>query len=448
MLSISQDANLGTPPSAPVANQLTLNGGTLQATASFALDANRGIALLPLGGTIGVTGANVLTYGGVITGAGSLTKSDAGTLILSGVNTYSGSTLVNAGVLSISQDANLGTPPGAPVDHLTFNGGTLQATASFALNANRRITLLGPGGTIDVTGANVLTYGGVIGFDGAGVFSLTKSGAGTLMLSGVNTYSGMTAINDGVLSISQDANLGTPPGAPVGNQLTFNGGTLQSTTSFTLNPNRGVTLNAGGGTFDVTGANVLTYGGVITGPGNLTKAGTGTLTLSGSNTYGGATLASGGTLQAGSATAFSANSAFTVNSQLDLNGFSNTIGSLTGNGIVTNNGGALATLAIGNDNTNTTFSGSLRDGTSTLGLTKVGTGTLTLTGANNYSGGTNLNGGILAVNSDANLGTGPLSFNGGTLEALAAGGGLIRAKRLALPRVGGRFWRTRLPLRR
>ena len=80
--------------------------------------------------------------------------------------------------------------------------------------------------------------------------------------------------------------------------------------------------------------------------------------------------------------------------------------------------------------------------------TKAGPGTLTLTGMNTYSGGTNLNGGILAVNSDVNLGTGALSFNGGTLQALVAGAGSIRAKRLILPWAGGRFWRTPVPLRR
>ena len=106
-----------------------------------------------------------------------------------------------------------------------------------------------------------------------------------------------------------------------------------------------------------------------------------------------------------------------MNSQLDLNGFSNTIGSLAGDGIVTNNGGTLATLAIGNDNTNTTFSGSLRDGTSTLGLTKVGTGTLTLAGANTYMGGTTISGGTILTQNASALGTGPLTFgNGTTLE--------------------------------
>lgn len=62
-----------------------------------------------------------------------------------------------------------------------------------------------------------------------------------------------------------------------------------------------------------------------------------------------------------------------------------------------------------------------------------------LAGSNSYTGGTNLNAGILAVSSDANLGTGPLSFNGGTLEALAAGGGLTSAKAINLAVGGGTF---------
>jgi len=80
--------------------------------------------------------------------------------------------------------------------------------------------------------------------------------------------------------------------------------------------------------------------------------------------------------------------------------------------------------------------------------TNTGLGTLTLTAVNTYSGGTNLNGGILAVNSDVNLGTGALSFNGGTLQALVAGGGIDSSKALILPWAGGRFWRTPVPLRR
>ena len=80
-----------------------------------------------------------------------------------------------------------------------------------------------------------------------------------------------------------------------------------------------------------------------------------------------------------------------------MNGFSNTIGSLSGNGIVNNGGSTNATLTVGNDNTNTTFGGTLKDGNSPLGLTKVGTGTLTLTGANTYTAGTTISGGTLQL---------------------------------------------------
>ena len=61
-----------------------------------------------------------------------------------------------------------------------------------------------------------------------------------MTLSGTSTYSGVTRINAGTLAVSSDALLGTAPGAPTAGQLTFGGGTLQATASFTLSTNRGL----------------------------------------------------------------------------------------------------------------------------------------------------------------------------------------------------------------
>jgi outer membrane autotransporter protein len=227
--------------------------------------------------------------------------------------------------------------------------------------------------------------------NGAG--GITKEGPGTLILSGENTYLGITTINAGVLSISSDANLGITPGAPVANQLTFNGGTLQGTAIFALDTNRGITLLSGGGTIGVTAANILSYGGVITGAGSLTKTDTGTLVLSGMNTYTGATTVNGGTLAAGAINTLPSQTALAVatGATFDLNNFSQSIGSLAGAGSVTL---GTATLTTGNDNTSTDFSGVI---SGVGGLTKVGAGMQTLSGKNTYAGVTAVNAGSLIV---------------------------------------------------
>ena len=136
-----------------------------------------------------------------------------------------------------------------------------------------------------------------------------------------------------------------------------------------------------------------TFAGTMSGVGGgLTKVGAGTLTLSGSSSYSGATAVNAGTLQAGAANAFASGSAFTVagSATLDLAGFNQTIGSLAGAGSVTLGS---ATLTTGNDNTSTTFAGTMSGVGG--GLTKVGAGTLTLSGSSTYSGATAVNAGTL-----------------------------------------------------
>jgi len=130
------------------------------------------------------------------------------------------------------------------------------------------------------------------------------------------------------------------------------------------------------------------------------------------------------------------------NGTFDISGLTTTgmgIGSIEGSG---NYFLGSKTLSVGGNNLSTTVSGVIQDGGLSGGtggsLTKVGTGTLTLTGANTYTGGTNFNGGILAVISDGNLGTGPLSFDGGTLEALG-GTSLVSSKPITLNPGGGTF---------
>ena len=389
------------PNSAFIVNgTLDINGfnstiGSLSGTGTV-LNNGAGIAILDVGND----GTNTIFNGVLADGSSALglTKSGTGTLTLAGNNTYSGGANVNGGTLGVNSDINLGTGP------LSFDGGTLDALTG--ITSTKAVTLNAGGGTFLADPNTVSTLSGTIG--GAG--SLTKAGLGTLILTGVNTYSGGTNLNAGVIAVNNDANLGGGP-------LSFDGGTLEALTG--IASAKAVTLNAGGGTFLADPNTVSTLSGTISGAGTLTKSGAGTLVLAGVNTYTGGTNVLSGTLQAGSASGFSPNSGFTVNSILDLNGFSNTIGSLSGTGIVLNNGATAATLAVGNDNTTSTFDGSLQNGTSALGLIKIGTGTLILTGSNTYSGGTTISAGALQLGNGGTTGSitgdvidnGVLSFN-------------------------------------
>ena len=133
--------------------------------------------------------------------------------------------------------------------------------------------------------------------------------------------------------------------------------------------------------------------------------------LSGTNTYVGATDVQVGTLRAGaSTTVFGNNSATTVDSGavLELDGFSNSIGSLAGAGTVENASATAATLTTGGDNTSTTFSGLVQDGTGggALSLTKTGSGTQTLSGVNTYTGATTISAGTLEMGNAGQLGSG------------------------------------------
>ena len=394
-------------------------------------------------------------------GVVSLTKSGSGTATLAGANTYSGATTVAGGTLNVSADNNLGTAPGSATPNtIVLNGGVLNATATFALNPNRGM-FLGSlnangynGGTISVASGQALTNNAIIaggtvngsaGFTATvGPGSLTKTGDGTLVLGGANTYAGGTFINGGTISISSSGNLGTQPSCYIPDHLVLNGGTLEATTNLTLGGIRGIMLGAvggsGGGTFQVDSGVALQLDSRIAdnwnGSGSLTKTGPGTLILtSGFNDYSGDTTVSDGMLQLANPRAVpngSDKGNVIINSPGALGVVTNlALKSLSGNGTVDNPSNNPVSLTLGFYNTSSTFNGVIQNsGGGPLTLVKTGNGTLTLGGgANTYSGSTLINNGILALGASSTIANSTNIFlgTGSTLDATGLGGGLTLA---------------------
>ncbi|EAQ5770966.1 TPA_asm: autotransporter outer membrane beta-barrel domain-containing protein [Salmonella enterica subsp. enterica serovar Senftenberg] len=315
----------------------------------------------------------------------SLIKQGAGTLILNAENTYTGGTTISGGTLVATNVDALGS-------------GDVTDDATLELNT---------GGTFD----NAISGSGQV----------VKSGDDVLTLSGANSYSGGTLISDGTLvasnvealgtgDVTDDATLELNTGGDFTNNI---GGTgcVEKSGDDTLtlsgsNTYTGGTLISGGtlvandvnalGTGDVTdnAALMLNTGGDFTnnigGTGRVEKSGDGTLTLSGGNTYTGGTLISGGTLVATNVDAL-------------------------GSGDVTDN--ATLELNTGGDFDNA-ISGSGQ-------VVKSGDETLTLSGANSYTGGTLISGGTLVASNVEALGTGDVTDNA-TLE-LNTGGDFINS---------------------
>jgi fibronectin-binding autotransporter adhesin len=412
ILSINDDSALGTDPSTAQTNITFSGSGTLRAGAGFTLNSNRGI-LVNSGKTATIdTQSYTMTIDGVISGSGAVTKQGTGTLTLSGVNTYTGSTTINAGTLALR--ANNANTIGN-TSSVTINGSSAVLDIDGCNNSTGPITLQngaisGTTGVLSSSAYNVQngTISAILGGGGA----LTKSMYGTVTLNGNNSYIGATIINHGVLSISSASNLGA-------DGLTFNGGTLRVTASCAIN--KTTTINIWGGTFDINGANTtLNNSSIISGAGSLTKTGAGTLSLSGTNTsFSGGTTINAGTLQIGNSFAPGTDGLTVNGGTLDLNGNSISVSSLTGNsGLITDNSGSTSsttTLTVNTTATNSpTFAGSMQEtiNKNKLALIKTGNGTLTLSGTNAYSGGTTISAGTLEITPTGTLGSGQVVDNG------------------------------------
>ncbi|MES2501885.1 MAG: filamentous hemagglutinin N-terminal domain-containing protein [Pseudomonadota bacterium] len=299
-------------------------------------------------GVVSITGTGTLSTGTITAKTGNATGTGAG-------GSAGSVTLSGSQVTSTAIDTSRGTNgTGGNVNITTTGGGTSTVAAINADNS----------GAISINNTDTLTVSGVIA--GAGT-TMTKSGAGSLIYAGANTYTGGTTVNAGVLQIGNGATSGSIVDA--GN----------------ITNNATVVFNRS----DAHG-----YGGVISGTGVVEKSGTGVFTLSGSNIYTGATKVNAGTLTLSAADRIHDASALTLalGATFDLNSYAETVGSIAGAGSIMM---GTAALTSGGNNLSTIFSGVV-SGTA-ANFNKVGTGTLSLSGNNTYTGVTNVQAGTLTA---------------------------------------------------
>jgi autotransporter-associated beta strand protein len=434
-LTVGSDTALGTGP-------LTINqGGVLQANTPVNLRNTvagsgtivgsnsitfSGSVSLAFGATLTVASSSasvVTTFVAAISGLGSLQVSE-GTLVLSGNNSYSGQTTVS-GLGAVLLGADNGIPSSSSLN--------LSSGAGFDLNGfNDMIGGLSGTGQVDLeSGALIVGQGDVdASFSGVitGAGRLQKIGAGTLILTGPNTYQGGTILSQGVLDVGNDAALGsgsvTLAAGAMGASLNAivpvsftNDFSVVGAPAAIVGP---ITL-AGPGMIE-PGAVLLagaTFTGAISGSGSLRVDAGATAVLAAANTYTGrTTVMPGGLLRLGAANAIPSTSALAMmlSAAVDMNGWDDTIGSLAGDGgaQVSLHG---ATLTVGADGTTTTFQGTINGAGA---LVKTGNGSLTLAGADLFTGGTTLSSGTLAANNDLALGVGLLTLSDGTTLQVGA----------------------------
>ncbi len=263
------------------AGSLTVNTGTIQQANGTINVANGGINV--------ATGASWSAAGGTgarIGGTNGIAKSGGGTLFLGGTQTYSrtgpGAVLaITGGIVDFTGDFALGAVPTSPNGAaLTIDGGTLRFsnTVGLTLAANRGITIGGNGATFDVPilpsigGLQTSASGGATtSLVGSG--TITKIGSGRLTFNVTQTtFTGKWRILGGLIGVPGDARLGAIPTAPLSDAIFMDGGGIRNTSSsaFTLQTNRGITLGANGGKIIQPAATAstpltFTYGGILAG---------------------------------------------------------------------------------------------------------------------------------------------------------------------------------------
>jgi outer membrane autotransporter protein len=419
-----------------------INGGLLQGGAGTAIQGNASSSLnvrLQITSSIvgsvagGTTGGNDLTLlqqpgppGAIANGAVSNAFTNFQTLTVQGSNwEWSGTgdfttVAVNGGTLVLSGSGTLGA-----TDNVRVGGGAalvIAAQTAGALNTSVVQLDINANLSFNPPNTNYSFFAPLI--TGAGTVNIL---AGLTQLTAANTYTGGTRIEGGTLLIASDLNLGADSGA-----LSFDGGTLHIINSSIASMNRPITLNAGGGTFEIDPLTATGLSGQITGTGRLIKNGSGTLALGNiTNDYSGGTLLNDGELRTVNNNVLSRGALTVDGGTLNLFGTDQIVGSLAGSGgAIANNvgvGGTSSTLTV-QQASDGEYAGAISNGTTgnVLSLDKTGAAMLTLSGTSDYSGSTGIFGGELRITGSLTSDNNNVAVNaGGTLSGTGSIAGAV-----------------------
>lgn len=398
-----------TPYFQGTAGVVSVSGTVASAGMSFATD---GYQLT--GGTIRLTASpsTITTDSGVgatiassLTGSGGLYKAGAGSLLLSGTNSFSGATTIAGGTLTVAGGAALSDSAA-----VTVNTGT-----AFQLAASETIGALSGAGNI-LLGANTLTVGGSSSTTITGSISgtggkLVKASSTTLTLAGTNDYSGGTDITAGTLAAAS----ALPSSGAV---------SISSGAALKIDASQTIDLLSGAGRI-LLGANTLTTGaatdatlsGSISGTGGFVKAGAGTLTMAGNSSFtGGTSITAGGLHVTGTIGAVSIASGATLSGTGTVGAIVNSGTVALGGSVLTATGNMTGTGAI-TVTIGPSGSGYIVNTTNTANYAP-GAGTVTVTPT--LSGVTIANGATVAL-IRGNAGSTAPSFTGTTLAVAATG---------------------------
>ncbi len=404
----------------------TISAGTLQ-VGNGGTSGSLGTGAVTDNAALTFNRSDNITVANAIGGTGGLTQVGGGTLTLTGNNPYTGDTTISAGTLSIGSASNLAW------GNVFLNGGMLLGTSSLTLNNPNLVfddtgvatVAAAPGQTLTIA-TSFFSVGGDVVFGASGqtgtvVFAPGNGAVGPATTITVNA--GTLRAGNNLLAFFTRYNASTSISA--GATLDLNG---YNTTIVDLEG--GGSLLTGGSASTVLKLYGGNFSGVISGPGSLSKSTSGTVTLSGANTYTGGTSVSAGTLTLGNTYALQ-NSTLTLSSTGALvfaGGIGSfNVGALSGSGnlALADAANAAVTLTAGGNNASTTYSGVL---SGPGGIVKAGTGTLTLSDANTFTGPLVIEAGTLLAASEASLGTGGTVTvgGGGTLGFTGAAATLTR----------------------